>query len=127
MAAGLEAVWNFRNLPEIKKRGEGKPHSAPFIGNQGSAYIAADFAGKNALVGIQLVVVEMQMIDTTGDPDITLMKYGGPLHGAPCNFLQTRQWHIFASTGSAHTSYWTVLQQQLARYLILNVSSSTDA
>jgi hypothetical protein len=87
MATGLEAVRNFRNLPEIKKRWKGKPHFTPFIGNQGSAYIAAHFAGKNALVLIRLVVVEMQMIDTGGYPDVMLVEYGGPLHGGTMQFF----------------------------------------
>ena len=87
MATGLEAVWNFRNMPEIKKRWKSKPHSTPFIGNQGSAYIAADFAGKNALVLIQLIVVKMQMIDTGDYPDVMLMEYGCPLHGGTVQFF----------------------------------------
>ena len=87
MATGLEAIRNFRNQPKIEKRWKGKPHSAPFVGNQGSAYIAADFAGKNALVFIALVVVEMQMIDTAGYPDVTLVKYGCPLHGGSMQFF----------------------------------------
>ena len=87
MATGLEGIRNFRNLPKIKKRWKRKPHSTPFIGNQGSAYIAADFAGKNALVFIALVVVEMQMIDTAGYPDVTLVEYGCPLHGGAVQFF----------------------------------------
>jgi hypothetical protein len=86
MATGLEA-WNFRNLPEIKKRWKGKPHFTPFISNQGSAYIATDFAGKNALVFVALVVVKMQMIDTSGYPDITLVEYGCPLHRGAVQFF----------------------------------------
>jgi hypothetical protein len=47
--------------------------------------------------------------------------------GAPCNFWHPRQWHIFASTGSAATSYSTALQKQLARYFAVKPASVTDA
>jgi len=67
-------------LPKVKQRGEGKPHSAPFIGNRGPALVAADLAGRDAAIPALLAIEKTQLIPTGSEPHLVFVKDGSPLH-----------------------------------------------
>ena len=87
MAGWFEYIRHLGKVPEIKQRGEGKPHSASFIGNGSAALAAADLAGQDAFVPALLAIEKMQMIHAGGEPHMALVKDGGPLHRSTVQFL----------------------------------------
>ena len=87
MARGFEWRWHCGCTPEIEKGGKRQPHIATFVGNQGAAQLAADFAGQNARVLVEFTVVKVQVFDAFGNSDVLFVKDGGPLHRSPMQFL----------------------------------------
>jgi len=87
MAGWFECIWHLGTMPEIKQRGKGKPHPAPFIGNRSTTHAAADLAWQDAFMPALLAIEKMQMIQSGGEPHMALLKNGGPLHGGTVQFL----------------------------------------
>jgi hypothetical protein len=74
-------------LPEVKQRGESKPHPAPFIGNQGPTPVTADLAGQDAVIHPLLAIEKTQMIQAGSQPHVMFVKDNSPLHGSAMQCL----------------------------------------
>jgi hypothetical protein len=74
-------------MPEIKQRGEGKPHPTPFIAYGRTTPAAADLAGQNAFMPALLAIEKTQATQAGGKPHMAFVKDGGPLHGGTMQFL----------------------------------------
>jgi hypothetical protein len=90
-------------MPKIKQRGKSEPHRTPFIGNGSATPAAPDLAGQYAFMQTLLAVEEMQVLQACGEPHMTLVKDGGPLHGGTVQFLACQAVTDFRIHGiSAH-------------------------
>jgi hypothetical protein len=87
MAGWFEGIRHLFVMPEIKQRGKGKPHPAPFIGNGSPAPFTRYFTGHNAFMPVLFAIEKMQVIYPCGESHMALMKDGGPLHGGAVQFL----------------------------------------
>jgi hypothetical protein len=87
VAGWFERIRHLGRMTKIKKRGKGKPHPAPLIGNGSSAPGATDLAGQDALMDRQFAVEEMQVTQSSGEPDVVLVKDGRPLHRGTMQLL----------------------------------------
>jgi len=87
MACGLECIRHLVTMPEIKQRGEGKPHPTSFIGNGSPTPAAPDLAGQDAIRPALLTIEKSQVIQAGGEPHMGLVKDGRPLHRGTVQFL----------------------------------------
>ncbi len=78
--AGWFEWFRHLSLPEVEQGRKGQPHPAPFIGNGSPTPTAADFAGRDAVIGTSLAIEKSQQVQTRSQPHLVLMKDGSPLH-----------------------------------------------
>jgi hypothetical protein len=103
MAGWFEWIRYLGKMRKIKQRGECKPHLPPFVGNGSTTPAAADLAGQDPFLQALFAIEKVQVIQAGGEPHMTLVKDGGPLHGGTVQFLARQAVTNFRIHGiSAH-------------------------